>query len=426
MRLLKHHNEFKMKSFPRKSFSVRDIPANDNGVSVKSVIELVENNDYYPDLAKLLNVQDILDDFIEIPGAHKLVSSIRAQNKEFDKFDLKAGYNNLEFKKAKDGSFLMKFVNIEDEKALEIVGNDNFIADLKYSSESDFFNSTFGMDKYASTLTAKGYSDLVYKNLELLREIFKSKKSHEKFYRILKSSDNEYHLRAIVSDHYNDYSNNITVFLGLIVLHQEMQKRDVRFSVSRCEYNESFIRIYFEKTGGRPLEKIGSMKYIIELSNDEIKREALRFAGVASIIYDDGKYRSDDLFIKPDRLRSDLSAISHGLKPEKAIEKLTTLSKYVEREEEMYNDIQAISTIKSPDEVKFFIQNKIRNTKQIELRKYSGKIVKELNQRVNSLHDLFVILDKINLIVEDIEAKEHLRYLLYEGLIERKGRTPTN
>ena len=411
-----------MKNFRKKAFSLRDISKEDNGISVESVIKLVSDNDFYPSLAKLLKVEEITNEFINIPGAKKLVDSIKAQNSEYEKFDLKSNYNDLVFKKGEDESFLIQFTNIQDPKALTVTGKDNFTAELVYSSKSDFFESAFGMDKYASTLTSKGYNELVYKNLEMLRDIFKGKRAHEKHYRILKSTDGKYYLRAIVSSQYNDYNNNITVFLGLIVLHQEMKKSGVKFAISRCEYNESFVRIFFEKLDQRLIQNLGSMKYIIELSNDEIRREALRFSGAASIIYGEGNASDEGIFIKPSNLRSDLSAISHALTPEKAIERLASLSNYVEREKEMYEDTKTIGDIKSPDEVRSFIENKVRNLKQNELRQYTDKILKELNQRVNSLHDLFVILNKIDFVVSDIEAKEYLRYLLYEGLIERKGR----
>lgn len=411
-----------MSKFSKRHFSQSQIQESDIGISVKEVIDLAQNNRFYAEISGLLDIDSISDEFIQIPGASTLVKTIKAQNAKYEKFDLKCDYQNLAFSTNEKGDFIIKFTNIEDPDALRFTnGSSSVTAELIYSSRSDFFASTFNMDKYAKKLLDSGNSELVMENLDALRKKFVGKTNHIKYYRLLKDAEGKFYLRGIVSSQYNDYDNTITVFLGLICLHNEMKNTSSKFSVNRCEYNESFVRIFFEKIDKRPIENVGVMEYFIELSNDEIKRESLRFSGAMSIVYEDSNSSLEGIYIKPNNLTSNITAISHGLGPEKAAEKLATFSEYASREREMYDDAKTISEITEPDQIRGLIEDKVRKIKQNDLKKHRDKILRELNVRVNSMHGLFTVLNKVDLIVADIEAKEYLRYLLYEGIIKRKG-----
>lgn len=410
-----------MGDFSKKSFTAKSIVSEDQGVSVKSVVQLIENSKFYEDLYKLLNVEEIIDDFINIPGAKTLVAVIKAEDKKYRKYDLESTFDRLHFLKDDKGEFNFKFTEVDQEDILDTIEGDSFTCEPIYSAKSDFFESTFGMEKYANSLTRGGHSDLIYRNLELIREIYSKGKSHKKVYRLLQDIKGKFYLRAIVSNQYNDYNNNITVFLGLIALHQEMKNTDAKFVVNRCEYNESFVRIYFEKTNERIVEKVGIVKYIIELSNDEIKREALRFSGVTSIVYGGDNPESNEVYIKPDNLRSKILSITHKRTPEKAILELTSLSEYVKIENEMYDDVEKISLITKPEQIRFLVESKIDKTKQNELRKYIIPLKRELQQRVDTIHQLLKLLNKLDLVVEDIDAKEYLRYIMYQVLIEARN-----
>ncbi len=140
------------------------------------------------------------------------------------------------------------------------------------------------MDKYAKKLIDNGFKKIIETNLELLKE----EKIKDKKYRLIHyKPDNNYYLRAIVStDNYFDYNNSIAVVIALLTLYKEIKSSGVAYSLKLCEYNESNIRMFFDTTGEKKLDGIGFVKNIIEISNDEIKREALRFSGVCTITYD--------------------------------------------------------------------------------------------------------------------------------------------
>lgn len=413
-----------MPGFENKSHTKtkRDIDKTDIGVDVKSVVELVKENKYYDQLASLLDMDGIIDDFIEIPGARTLTELLKVENKKYRKFDLPASYNDLQFIKGDDDTFHIKFINIREEKFTSIIGADNFTCEMAYSAKSDFFGGLFSMQPFASSLTKKGYSFLVYENLESIRKIHNKPDSYGKVYRILKDQSGSFFLRAIVSDQYNDYDDNITAFLGLIGMHYEMKKSKSKFYIDRFDYNESFVRILFAKEATRTVEKIGEIKYVIEVSNDEIKRETLKFTSAVSIIFDNKRNVDDELYLKPTNVKSQILSIKHNATPKTAISILGSLSNYVDKEEIIYNDILRISNIKSPDQIRYAIFAKLSSTRQPELSNKVKIILAQLSSTVNTLYDLFKALHKVELLIQDIEAKEYLRYLLYDALVTGKIR----
>lgn len=404
--------------FRKKSILEKDIPPHDQGISVREVVQLISNSPFSDDLCALMGVDLIMDEFIPIPGASTLVSAIKAKNKEFEKIDLDAAFAELEFSSTEDDNkFAFVFTPVDEETGEMDIDN-QILARPIYSARSDFFSSLFNMDRYANSLIEKGLDHIVQANLDSLREVYSEGKAHKKKYRLLKD-ESRYYLRAITScKNYYDYNNNIAVFIGLLALHQE-SKDGNQFRVKLCEYNESFIRIYFEKEDSRNLERVGKAKYIIEVSNDEVKREALRFSGVITLVYETEDKKPGELFIKPKDLKTSFLSITHGVPPKTALKALDKIGSYKEREEELFEDLAKISRIKDPDQIRHLIKSKVENMKSNELVKYKKEILEQLVNKVDSIYSLLSLLGKINLIAEDIEAKEYLRYFLYETLVQR-------
>lgn len=407
-----------MEKFRKKSFSYSDVSDKDTGVKVSEVLELVVNHKSYDEFYRLLEIDKIKDDFISIPGAKKLVETIRYINAKFAKFDLESTYNNLEFDTS-DG-LMITFKNIDDEEINELISSDEFTASPIYSAKSDFLSGLFSMEKYANKLMDSGYNDLVEYNLNEVKSIYENNDVRAKKYRILLDNDGNYFLRAITSNRYYDYNNNIAVLVGLITLHKEMLISKNKFIVQRCEYNESYVRIYFESLEDKELPNVGYINNIIEVSNDEIKREAMRFSTVISLSYTSKEEKNISLFIKPQRTKSKILSIKHNELPKTAFEKLAMLVNYKEVQNELFEDLKRIGEIKKPDQIKHIIRNKINRARAGELKNSKNNILSELTTQVKTLTELLELLNKIELLTEDIDSKEYLRYIIYEALVYRK------
>ncbi|MES2545638.1 MAG: hypothetical protein V4548_12185 [Bacteroidota bacterium] len=404
--------------FKKKAFAFGDVLESDKGVSVEKVKELIKFSEFSERFYDLLNIKEIENEFIAIPGADKLVQTMINLENSFEKFDLDSSFKNLEFSDTKP--FSITFKNIDNEEINLIIDSDELTAKPIYSSQADFFSGIYSMDRYARKLLNQGFSELVLKNLEYVKEIYKEHPPKDKRYRIIRDKQNNYYLRAITSKQYSDYNNNIAVFVGLITLHKEMKSSNNKFYVERCEFNESYVRVFFGSNDSKQLPKIGTLKNIIEVSNDEVKREALRFTCSFTINYESENKEQQAIFIKPQRAKSHVLSIKHNVLPQTAIVELASLSNYKSIQQELLKDIEAVSKIQKPDQIKFLVKRKIEYAKSGELKKYKRNILSELTTKVDNITQLLEMMHKINLLAEDIDAKEYLRYIVYEALVYNK------
>lgn len=400
----------------KRSILKLDIPKSDKGILISDLFKLlISTDETASQIKEVLSKQFKQDEFIPIPGAYTLVNSQIVQNKNYIKKDLISSLENISF--YSDNNFTINFNNITDQEKFE--GSTTLITYPKYSAQRDFFGNLFSMDKYAKKLIDKGFKKIVETNLELL----KAQKIKDKKYRLIHyKPDNNYYLRAIVStDNYYDYNNSIAVVIALLTLYKEIKTSGIAYALKLCEYNESNIRMFFDTTVEKELEGIGNVRNIVEISNDEIKREALRFSGVCTIIYDVNK-KKNEIYIKPKDIKSKILTIKHNQKPANGLKSLADFENVDDVHRELYEDIKAIKKIKDTEQIKFLLRRKIDNAKNEDIKKFKASILNELTKTTTkNILDLLNLFNNIQVLAnEDIEASEYLRYIIYEALINRK------
>ncbi|OUJ69073.1 hypothetical protein [Hymenobacter crusticola] len=413
-----------------KSFIPKDYLPQDKGILVKDALKLIEHSPFADKLCELLGIDSIKDDFINIPGATMLVNSVDTESKHYLKLDITSDYLDLGFNKSYDEkSIEIKFSNLKDvsfpnstlEAHSELLEEGSITAAPVYSSKSALFARLHSLSNYANELFKNGHGSLVIKNLELLRDIFSKEDSRlVQKYRLLKDKEDKYFLRGIVSNKYVDYNIGVSVFIALISLHKNILGSKDSYIISLCEYSESHIRVFFEKVG---FEKVGNtcqVKHMIQLSNDELKREALKFSGIASILYKSGS-ETREIYLAPREIDYEIASIHHSYKPKKAIEKLELANDIKGIEKKLYNDISFIENIKEPDQIRHLLQKRVNG--DTNLKPFIvGDIAKTLDEEIRTIHQLFDIMYKLDIVISDIDSKEYLRYLLYNMLKEEKNR----
>lgn len=404
------------------------LPA-DQGISVQDALRLIEHCPFRDRLYELLGVEELKDDFIAIAGASMLVNAVDAEGARFLKVDVTSDYLDLSFAdNADDKSVDITFNNLStvvfpnnDFEAHAEVLEEGFISAVPvYAAKSTFFAELHNLSNYANDLLKSKNGFLVLKNLEWLREIFKKEEErHVRKYRLLKDGDH-YFLRGIVSNRYVDYNLAVSVFIALIALHKNIKQTGEQYIVSLCEYSESHIRVFFAKEGTRKIGSICRIKHLIELSNDEIKREALKFTGVASIEYQSGQ-ETREIYLAPRDIDFTIASIYHSFSPKRAIERLELANNITQIERKLYDDIAFINDIKQPDQIRHLLQRRVNQ--DTNLKPFiTGEIARDLDQDISTMHQLFDIMHKLDVVVADIDAKEYLRYLLYNLLKEEKTR----
>lgn len=392
--------------------------SSDEGIKVSELITLVEGNPLMSEIFNLIDIESIKDDYIQIAGAKKLVKRQELINQRYYKEDLKSDLNNITLYSEND--FAINFNDISENEYFKDLGINQITTTPIYSATSDFFSELYQMDRYANKLIKDGYKNIVEENLNMLKQIH----SFTKKFRILHDkTDDLFYLRAIISlNNYYNYDNNIAIVIALLSLHKEMKKSDVRYKLRICEYNESFIRMFFESSEATKLQNIGYVKNLIEVSNDEIKREALKFNGVCYISFKDSNNEDSELFIiRPQEIKSRIISIKHNVLPKTAIEELANIGNARNIHADLFEDISTITEIKSPEQIKFLLKRKVELAKGEHIKKYKNQILERLSQSVSNIIQLLTLFKKIELLAnEDIDAIEYIRYIIYQSLIEKK------
>lgn len=400
----------------KKSIRKSDIKDSDKGILISDLYKILSSTDNTSEeLLKKLELDFDKKEFIPIVGAQTLVNHLSAINKTHIKKDLISNVKDIRFNYGESFSFI--FHNISDSE--NYFGDKSIIAIPKYSSQREFFSNLYSMDRYADKLIKNELQKILDINLELLQ---KEETKDRKYRLVYYKPEEKYYLRAIVStDNYFDYNNSIAVVIALLTLFTEMKNSGTEYSLKLCEYNESNIRMFFDTHETRELSGIGKVRNLIEISNDEIKREALKFSGICSISYSD-KNDNAELFIKPKDIKSKILTIKHNQKPENALKSLLDFENVEDVHNDLYEDIKTIQKIKNPEQIKFLVRRKIENAKNDAIQNYKSKIINELsNSTTKNIIDLIQLFDKIHVFAdEDIEATEYLRFVIFEALINRK------
>lgn len=410
-----------MDKFRKRLISSTELLQDEKAISVGGVLESIQNHKYYEQFVQYLNALELKNEIIEISGIHFLLKKLALLKFEFIKFDLKSDFKDLSFEYMPiDGRISINFSNVERVHFVDSTQKFDlgpFTAIPINSAQSEFFASVYNMEKYAKTLLQSGHEDIVLQNLEFVKASL-VEGGHDKSYRLIMDTEGIY-LRAITSTNkYYDYNIDISVALILITLHKNSETKN-SYSLTRCEYNQSMVKAFFKKSLIIELGGIGKIQFLIELANDEIKREALKLNLGFSIIFKDEDGDENELYIQPQEYKSNILSIPHGSGPEKAVRLLDDIKNLVEIEKDLLEEVMIIKAIKKPDQIKHLLKTKVEKLKANALVQHKTQILSLLERNVNSIHELLSLMHKVDLIAEDIDSKEYLRYLLYEVLTSK-------
>ena len=406
-----------MNKFNKKSVSKENLFNGDDGIEISVLLTLIENSNYYKDILEYFNIKANDNSKINIKGAKTLFTVIKKLDEKYSKQDLVSNLSDINFDYEK--GFAVQFNNLTANPYLANLKINFLKATPIHSGERDFFSNLYEIDKYASKLIKSKFTDILDQNLALL----KTKGEHSKKYRLIHDSeDNTFYLRAIVSeDRYQNYDNSLTVVIALLKLHFEMISTNVIYDLYSFEYNESFIRMFFKTSETVELKGVGFLENAIQVSNDEIKREALKFSNVCSIIFEDAKNAEQRLVIKPKDIKSKVLSITHGTGPKKAFKNLENFTQAKENFTSLYKEIEIITKLKDHNQIVHLVKSKIENSNTVEIKKYKEELKKVLLIEIKTTTQLLETFNKLIFLEGlEIDAKEYLRYLIYEALINRK------
>jgi len=407
-----------MNKFKKSELSEKNYFEDDNGIKINKLLTLIEDSDYYQNIIDYFKLDVSDETLIEIPGARTMFAVLNSISKKYKKVDLLSNLNDIYFN-YDDDEFKIEFLNTMTNPYFNNLEINELAALPIHSGERDFFTNLFDMDKYARQLINRGHRDILNQNLELL----KSKEDYVKRYRLLHSiEDNNFFLRAIISeDRYFNYDNNLTFVIALLKLHYEKQASGVEYYLSYSEYNESYLRLYFRTSEIKELKGVGYLQNMLLVSNDEIKREALRFSTICSINFKTSNDTTERLFIKPKDIKNKVLSISHGTGPDCAFESLEKFVKSKDIFESLCEEIKSVASIKEHNQIIHLVRSKIENSNTESIKKSKEDLKKVLLKDIKNTTQLLETFNKLMLLdVLEIDAKEYLRYVIYDALVDRK------
>lgn len=405
-----------MSKFYKDYLSWSDLEKDQKFLKISDCIELISESEFKPDLFKLFDIDKIKDQIVPIQGLSEVVKSIIYRDKKYEKIDITSHISNTAcVKNDHDSNISLLF------KKVPSLGDNSILAEAIYNTKKEYLEGGYKLDKFANFCIVHDCFHLVTENIESLNDKFKDSDSHLKNYRLLKNDDGQYFVRAITSvNSYHDYNIRFSLFVTIIALSQLIKQNDESFQITRCEYSESFIRLFVKKNTTVKLTGIGELSFVLEMSNDEIKREAFKFSGLFNLsMIDNGKQRN--LYLKPKKIKTKLISIKHNFKPETVISSLKGLSDFIKNaESEMIEDIKDLHKVSNPDLLRFALLRRIERSSNSELGVYKDTIQKELNKKIYKISELLILMDKVDEVVIDLEVKEYLRYLFYDILMTKK------
>lgn len=406
-----------MEKFKKRTLNSDDFTKGDNGIEIDKLLTLIEKSEYLEEIKSYFEVSKLKDQFISIKGASTLFTILKSMDSRYKKVDLRSNLKDIQFDYEKE--FGLVFNNLSESEYFSETKREIIKAIPIHSGERDFFQNLYSIDKYAASLLKNGYRDILDQNLESL----KSKEEHIRRYRLIHDTkEDEFYLRAIISeDRYFNYNNNIAFVIALLKLHYESLNSDTKYEIAFSEFNESAIRVYFNTTELKSIEGVGYLQNTIQVSNDEIKKEALKFSTVASILFKDKNEEEENLYIKPKDVKSKVLSITHGTGPKKAFDNLNDFTRSSEIFENLYQDVKKVSKIKDHGQILHLVRIKIENSNTEEIKKRKDDMKKFLLVEIKTTTQLLEVFNKLIMLEGlEIDGKEYLRYLIYEALIDRK------
>lgn len=401
-------------------------------VNVRQLTELWMKDQLKEDLFELYSLQNKVSEPIKIGHSKSLIAALNTLDGQCKKIDIDTEVRNV---------FLDKM--LDNEKAIfDILGiNDKFILDknkssdlLKtetaYSAKNDLLD-IFSLSKFANYCNGNEYEDLIEKINSYLKEKNINNTNPLKLRLIYRNEDGKFFVRAYTSANgYKDFGINFSIFVALMAINKYTAKTKEEFFVENYVINDSKLHISFRKKSETELNKNLSLRFGLTLENDEIKRNAVSFNGVFTLVYKkDGK--QSEVVVRPKGMKSDeesfptdLLTYRHQGKVETILERVEKLPQLIEKYiNQISKEAKDITEKKNPDSIRELIAKKIKDGRKVEFKTHKQEVLKELNRiTVDNMFKLFELLGSIEKLFdqEDVVSVDYWRSKLYEALIEKK------
>ena len=363
-----------------------------------------------------------------VGNVQQLLTDIASLDQQTNKIDVTVNLKDIYLEKVLENDHvLFHLFGITDSGLITAIQADHLIVESQYSARTDIMEY-YQFSKFASFLHSNNMDDYARQIWDTLR--FMTNKEKRCMARLIYHiADKKYYLRAVASENgYKKYGVNFSALVTLLAVNQYVKEKKERAFVESYDIDDSNILMSIQFDRKIQLEEDMSLSLNLSLENDEIRQSAVTLNAEFRVVYKKGEKESD-IFIKPTAYQKeqgsysqDMLTYSHGMNVKTAIERISNLPVLIDKYIDLVSkNAIAIKSIRNPQQVKDFIQQKIQHARKDDFVGYKTAIVEKLASiEVHSVFDLFDLLRNVEeLFGDDIKSKNFWRQKLYDALINR-------
>ena len=401
-------------------------------VSIKKACTILSHdNDFIDEILACFSINDDEQTMrapLMVGNVRQLLTDIAELDQQTDKIDVIVNLKDIYLERVLENDHvLFQLFGITDSNLIKAIQADHLIVESQYSARTDIMEY-YQFSKFASFLHSNKLDDYARQIWDTLRSTTnKEKKCMARL--IYHIADEKYYIRAVASENgYKKYGINFSTLVILLAVNQYVKDKKERAFVESYDIDDSHILMSIQFDRRIQLEEDMYLTLNLSLENDEIRQSAVTLNAEFRVVYKKGKKESD-IYIKPTSYQKDHGAYSqdmltysHGMTVQTAVDRISNLPVLIDKYIDLVSkNAIAIKSIKNPQQVKEFIQQRIQHARKDDFIGYKATIVEKLaSMEVHSVFDLFDLLRNVEeLFGDDIKSKNFWRQKLYDALINR-------
>ena len=365
---------------------------------------------------------------LDIGNVKQLLADISKLDEQTKKIDTTVGLKDIYLEKVLENDHvLFHLYGITDNELITAIQADHLIVESQYSARTDIMEY-YQFSKFAGFLHANKMDEYAQQIWETLRvNINRDKRCMARL--IYHIAENKYYIRAVASENgYKKYGVNFSILVILLAVNEYVKKNKEHAFIESYSIDDSHVVLSIQFDRRIQLDNGMYLTLNLSLENDEIRQSSVAINAEFRVVYNkDG--RESDIILKPTAYlkergaySEDMLTYSHGMNVKTAIDRISNLPTLIDKYIELVSkNALAIQSIKNPQQVKEFIQQKVQNARKEEFVGYKQAVIEKLaSMDVHTVFDLFELLRNVEeLFGDDIKSKNFWRQKLYDALINR-------
>lgn len=396
---------------------------------VRSILS--QDNEFVDEILNCFSIEDNEESMrkpLDIGNVKQLLSDISKLDEQTKKIDATVSLKDIYLEKVLENDHvLFHLYGLKDNELITAIQADHLIVESQYSARTDIMEY-YQFSKFASFLHANKMDEYAQQIWETLR--VNTNKDKRCMARLLYHiADDKYFIRAVASENgYKKYGVNFSVLVILLAVNEYVKKRQEHAFIESYSIDDSHVVLSIQFDRRIQLDNGMYLTLNLSLENDEIRQSSVAVNAEFRVVYKEDE-RESDIFLKPtsyqkehDAYSEDMLTYSHGMKVKTAIDRISNLPTLIDKYINLVSkNAIAIQSIKNPQQVKEFIQQKVQNARKEEFIGYKQAVIEKLASiDVHTVFDLFELLRNVEeLFGDDIKSKNFWRQKLYDALINR-------